>query len=256
MIKDLEDTRDIYHGYSYVRTMRNILVGKEDAAIAPYFKDKPYYGSFPHLKLEDLENIMDTFVKANLIDVVLTKHGKLYCTHEYHNEICKKQNYHSYTHESIIKKEKALTYNLCKLINLDNNNIEEIDKESIIGYVSIGGNPYGVEGNVYILSPNGNEIKVYKGNVFKDLDEECLYSCIPETRNCYSINGSFSRCPKGWKIIYYLMGHYIYVPRKMAMKVTDNLKEFVSKGYKLEERMIRSICEAYISLGGKLDDLM
>ena len=52
------------------------------------------------------------------------------------------------------------------------------------------------------------------------------------------------------------MGHYIYVPRKMAMKVTDNLKEFVSKGYKLEERMIRSICEAYISLGGKLDDLM
>lgn len=38
MVKDLEDTREIYHGYSYVRTMRNILIGKEDAAIAPNFK--------------------------------------------------------------------------------------------------------------------------------------------------------------------------------------------------------------------------
>ena len=39
MIKDLEDTRDKYNGYAYVRTMRNILVGKKDAAIAPYFKN-------------------------------------------------------------------------------------------------------------------------------------------------------------------------------------------------------------------------
>ena len=90
MIKDLEETREIHGGYSYVRTMRNILVGKEDAAIAPYFKGKPYYGIAPTMKLEELENIMDSFVKANLIDVLHTKHGKLYCTHEYHEDYCKK----------------------------------------------------------------------------------------------------------------------------------------------------------------------
>ena len=38
MVKDLEDTRDMYYGYSYVRTIRNILVGKEGALIAPLFK--------------------------------------------------------------------------------------------------------------------------------------------------------------------------------------------------------------------------
>ena len=91
MVKDLEDTREIYGGYSYVRTMRNILVGKKDASIAPYFKDKPYYGKFPSLRLEDLEKIMDSFVLANLIDVIYTQHGKLYCTHEYHEEYCKKK---------------------------------------------------------------------------------------------------------------------------------------------------------------------
>ena len=91
MVKDLEDTRDIYGGYSYIRTMRNILVGKEDAAIARYFKGKPYYGVFPSLKLEDLETMMDSFVQANLIDVIYTQHGKLYCTPEYHEEYCKKK---------------------------------------------------------------------------------------------------------------------------------------------------------------------
>ena len=44
MVKDLEDTREIYHGYSYVRTMRNILTGKRSATIAPWFQGKEYYG--------------------------------------------------------------------------------------------------------------------------------------------------------------------------------------------------------------------
>ena len=91
MIKDLEDTRDIYHGYSYVRTMRNILIGKKDAAIAPFFEGKPYYGQFKDLTLELLEQIMDVLVETKQIEVVLTEHGKLYCTHEYHEYLCKKK---------------------------------------------------------------------------------------------------------------------------------------------------------------------
>ena len=83
MIKDLEDTRDIYGGYAYVRTMRNILIGKEDAAIAPFFKGKQYYGIVKDLKLEDVQIIMDRLEEANEIDVVFTNHGKLYCTHAY-----------------------------------------------------------------------------------------------------------------------------------------------------------------------------
>lgn len=30
-------------------------------------------------------------VQTNQIDVLLTQHGKLYCTHEYHEYICKKK---------------------------------------------------------------------------------------------------------------------------------------------------------------------
>lgn len=91
MIKDLEDTRDIYKGYSYVRTMRNILIGNRQAAIAPYFRDKPYYGQFKNLKLEILEQMLDALVQTNQIDILLTEHGKLYCTHDYHEEMCKKK---------------------------------------------------------------------------------------------------------------------------------------------------------------------
>ena len=59
MVKDLEDTREMYWGFPYVRTMRNILVGKETAVIAPAFKGKPYYGVFETLKLSSLEIMMD-----------------------------------------------------------------------------------------------------------------------------------------------------------------------------------------------------
>lgn len=90
MIKDLENTRHKYHGYSYVRTMRNILVGKKEAAIAPYFVDKPYYGKLEWIRLEDLEHMLDTMVSLHQIDVLYTEHGKLYCTHEYHVDMCKK----------------------------------------------------------------------------------------------------------------------------------------------------------------------
>ena len=91
MIKDLEDTREIYQGYSYVRTMRNILTGNKQAAIAPHFRDKPYYGQFKNLKLEVLEQMLDSLVTTNQIDVLLTEHGKLYCTHDYHEYMCKKK---------------------------------------------------------------------------------------------------------------------------------------------------------------------
>lgn len=84
MVKDLEKTRDDYRGYSYVRTMRNILVGKEDAAVAPLFKEKPYYGLVDHMKLDELEGLLDKLVIDDKLDVIYTDHGKLYCTHEYY----------------------------------------------------------------------------------------------------------------------------------------------------------------------------
>ena len=88
MIKDLEDTREKYHGYAYIRTMRNILVGKDNAIIAQHFKAKPYYSLFHKLALENTERMMDTLVHMNKIDIVWTDHGKLYCTPEYHNYLC------------------------------------------------------------------------------------------------------------------------------------------------------------------------
>lgn len=90
MVRDLEDTREHYHGYSYVRTMRNILIGKEDAVIAPVFKNKEYFGCIQELTLEELERIMDKMVKNERLDVIHTSHGKLYCTHGYHKHLCKK----------------------------------------------------------------------------------------------------------------------------------------------------------------------
>lgn len=84
MVRDLERTRHDYNGYAYVRTMRNILVGKKDAAIAPYFSRKPYYGVVPYLGLNDLEGIMDGLVRNNRLDIIFTEHGKLYCTHEWY----------------------------------------------------------------------------------------------------------------------------------------------------------------------------
>ncbi len=68
LVKDLEDTRSEYRGFSYVRTIRNILIGKEDAAIAPFFEGKPYYGIFETLTLEQVEQMMDSLVvTANLM---------------------------------------------------------------------------------------------------------------------------------------------------------------------------------------------
>lgn len=86
MVKDLEKTRDDYRGYAYVRTMRNILVGKDDAVVAPLFKEKPYYGIVDHMKLDELESIMDKLVNDNRLDIIYTDHGKLYCTHEYYKK--------------------------------------------------------------------------------------------------------------------------------------------------------------------------
>ena len=84
MVKDLEDTREMYCGYSYVRTMRNILVGKDGAAIAPFFKGKPYYGIYDTLELAAVEKMLDGLVSRNQLSVIYTGRGKLYCTNEYY----------------------------------------------------------------------------------------------------------------------------------------------------------------------------
>ncbi len=87
MVKDLERTREDYCGYAYVRTIRNILVGKESAAIAPLFKDKLYYGQFFSLRLDEVEYMMDTLVKKGLLKIIYTQRGKLYCTPEYYDYV-------------------------------------------------------------------------------------------------------------------------------------------------------------------------
>ncbi len=91
MVRDLENTQDKYGGYAYRMTIRNILAGNADAAIAPFFKDKPYYGLYGRLSLDDVEGIMDSLVKANMLEVIYMDNGKkLYCTHEYYVDTCRR----------------------------------------------------------------------------------------------------------------------------------------------------------------------
>ena len=80
MVRDLERTRASYGGYAYVRTMRNILVGKTNAAIAPFFKDEPYYGQYYKLSLDQVEDMADELVAANRLKIIYTARGKLYST--------------------------------------------------------------------------------------------------------------------------------------------------------------------------------
>ncbi len=110
LVKDLEDTRSEYKGYSYVRTIRNILIGKEDAAIAPFFKGKPYYGQFETLTLERVEQMMDSLVSSYQLDVIRTEHGKLYCTRENAcaNECCVKVLDESYEDNKPVTDLKSL----------------------------------------------------------------------------------------------------------------------------------------------------
>ena len=90
MVKDLEDTRYKYFGYSYRRTMRNILTGNISAVIAPNFMSKEYFGIVSYLTLDNCTKIMETLVKKGKIAYVDTEHGRLYCTKDYHDHICRK----------------------------------------------------------------------------------------------------------------------------------------------------------------------
>lgn len=92
MVKDLEDTREKYNGYSYVTTIRNILVGKETAIIAPLFSAKPYYGIYEHLSKDETRRMMDGLIAKGWLGYVISNKGKkLYCTHEYHDFLCSMQ---------------------------------------------------------------------------------------------------------------------------------------------------------------------
>ncbi len=84
IVKDLEETRDIYSGFSYARTIRNILVGKETAIIAPFFDKKEYYGYLDYISIKSVEQILDNLVAEKQLWFVYTEHGKLYCTKDYY----------------------------------------------------------------------------------------------------------------------------------------------------------------------------
>lgn len=93
IIQDLESTREKIQGYSYVRTIRNILIGKEDALIAPNFKNKQYYGLVNELTLQETEKMLDYLVNTNQITYFFTQNGKLYCTFDYYKTIYRKDNF-------------------------------------------------------------------------------------------------------------------------------------------------------------------
>lgn len=91
MVRDLEDTRGKYNGYSYVTTIRNILVGKETAYIAPFFVTKPYYGLYSRLSKDETRSLMDSLISEGELDYIISDKGKkLYCTHEYHDRLCRR----------------------------------------------------------------------------------------------------------------------------------------------------------------------
>lgn len=83
LVRDLELTRYKYHGYAYVRTIRNILTGNKDAMIAPNFVGKSYYGIFTYLSLEETKNMLDKLVRDYKLDYEFTSHGKLYRSFNY-----------------------------------------------------------------------------------------------------------------------------------------------------------------------------
>ena len=86
IVKDLEDTRHKYGGYAYVRTIRNILIGKKDATIAPNFINKHYYGIINELTLEETEKLLDSLLRDNKLQCIFTEHGKLYCTLDFYEK--------------------------------------------------------------------------------------------------------------------------------------------------------------------------
>ena len=90
LVKDLEDTRDIYHGYAYIKTIKNILIGNNKSIIAPCFQEKSYYGICRSATRKDIKNLMDNLVEKGKLYADYRDKKVLYCTEEYLAELCKK----------------------------------------------------------------------------------------------------------------------------------------------------------------------
>jgi uncharacterized protein YpbB len=88
IINDLENTQHYIHGYSYCRTIRNILTGNPKAIIASNFMNKQYYGILNRLSLQETEKLLDYLVKDNQITYIFTNRGKMYCTFDYYERRC------------------------------------------------------------------------------------------------------------------------------------------------------------------------
>lgn len=115
------------------------------------------------------------------------------------------------------------------LIELTDSNIATINRNLIVGYVIIKGNPWGCEGYAYIFTIESNEMKTYRGNIYYDnLKEENFYGCVP----------------KDLTFIPYYMGHYVYVPDYMAETVKSNWEKYREEYTYPETRMIKGIYEA------------
>lgn len=97
IISDLENTQEYVSGYSYCRTIRNILTGNPKAVIASNFTNKQYYGIVEHLSLKETEEMLDYLVKSNRITYIFTERGKMYCTFDYYQSKCRRIGtyYHS-----------------------------------------------------------------------------------------------------------------------------------------------------------------
>ena len=155
-----------------------------------------------------------------------------------------------------------ITCNEQEVIELNNENAKELIIDNIACYVLVGGNPGGTEGSVYVFQLEGNELKVFSGNIFGDkLLKERLIGILPQIEIFYE-SWNFERHRDGWTQLPFVMGHYVFVRDFMANDISDNWKsvearyhfERLVKGVALtvsqHEDEMRSIMNAVVTEGG------
>ena len=109
-----------------------------------------------------------------------------------------------------------------KINELNRKNANALALDKIACYVLVGGNPGGTEGNVYVFQLEGNELKVFSGNIFdNNLLKERLVGILPQIELFYD-GWSFEKHRDGWTQLPFVMGHYVFIRDFMANDISDN----------------------------------
>jgi len=96
-------------------------------------------------------------------------------------------------------------------IELTDQSLHKLNIENTICYVFVGGNPGGTEGDIYVFVIEDNEMKIYVGNIYYgDITKEKIIEIYSKASD--------------WVEIPYVMGHYVYVRKKMAEDLQNNWK--------------------------------